>query len=57
MSHPNDPRKTEPGRKPAHQTSESKGPIKKEQVTDAEMRTKDLPRGSEPETRAASSRR
>lgn len=57
MSHPNDPRKAEPGRDPAHQTSESKGPIKKEQVTDAEMRTKDLPRGSEPETRAASSHR
>lgn len=57
MSHERDPRKAEPDRSPARQTSETKGPIKKEQVTDAEMKSKDLPRGSEPETRAASSRR
>ena len=57
MSHPNDPSRAEPARSPVHQTSESKGRIKKEQVTDAEMREKDLPRGSEPETRGASSRR
>lgn len=57
MSHPNDPRRAESDRKPVNQTSESNGPIKKEQVTDAEMRGKDLPRGSEPETRGASNRR
>lgn len=57
MSHSKDPRRTEPDRSPARQTSETKGPIKKAQVTDAEMAEKDLPRGSEPETRGASSRR
>jgi len=57
MSHSKDPRRTDPDRSPVHQTSETKGTIKKTQVTDAEMREKDLPRGSEPETRGASSRR
>lgn len=44
-------------KRPEQQTDESEGPIKSRQVTDAQMRDKDLPRGSEPETRAASSRR
>lgn len=57
MSRQSDPRKTGPDKNPAHQTDEAKGPIKGRQVTDAQMRDKDLPRGSEPETRAASKRR
>lgn len=57
MPRQNDPRKAASDRNPAHQTDESKGPIKGRQVTDAQMRDKDLPRGSEPETRAASNRR
>lgn len=57
MSRQSDPSKTGPDKNPAHQTDEAKGPIKGRQVTDAQMRDKDLPRGSEPETRAASKRR
>lgn len=38
--------------KPARQTGEDKGKIKKPQQTDATMAEKDLPRGSEPETHA-----
>lgn len=47
----------EAGKRPELQTSEAEGPIKSRQVTDAQMRDKDLSRGSEPETRAASRRR
>lgn len=49
-----------PGRKsttkpnPATQTGEDKGKIKRPQQTDATMKEKDLARGSETETRAAS---
>lgn len=37
---------------PARQTGEEKGRIKQPQQTDATMREKDLPRGSEAETHA-----
>lgn len=40
------------GRKPAQQTSEDHGKIKRPQQTDATMAEKDLPRGSEKETHA-----
>ena len=53
----NNPRKPEAEKRPARQTSESEGPIKRRQVTDAQMPDKDLPRGSEPETHASSHRR
>lgn len=42
---------------PQHQTDESHGRLKTPQLNDAEMRQKNLPRGSEPETRATSNRR
>lgn len=42
---------------PARETGEEHGKIKRPQQTDATMAGKDLPRGSEPETRAASGRR
>lgn len=42
---------------PDRQTGEKKGKIKQPQQTDATMAEKDLARGSETETRAASSRR
>ena len=57
MSHKPDPRQAEPSSNPAHSADEDSGPIKSQQVTDRQMRRKNLPRGSEPETRAASSRR
>jgi hypothetical protein len=38
----------------AQQANEAKGKIKRRQQTDATMKGKDLARGSEPETRAAS---
>lgn len=38
--------------RPARQTGEDKGRIKRPQQTDATMAGKDLPRGSEPETHA-----
>lgn len=41
----------------ARQAGEDKGRIKRPQQTDATMAGKDLPRGSEPETRGASKRR
>ncbi|GEM_PF-2665498 len=41
-------------RKPQNQTAESKGAVKSEGMTDREMPEKDLARGSEPQTRAAS---
>ena len=51
-------RANEPDRNPATQGDQpDKGPINKPQQTDATMREKDLPRGSEPETRGASGRR
>jgi hypothetical protein len=43
--------------RPQNQTDESKGKIKRAQLNDATMPEKDLARGSETETRAASSRR
>jgi hypothetical protein len=39
-------------KKPAHQTGEDKGKIKRPQQTDATMAEKDLARGSEKETHA-----
>lgn len=42
---------------PARQTGEEKGRIKQPQQTDATMAERDLPRGSEPETRGTSGRR
>lgn len=42
---------------PARETGEENGRIKRPQQTDATMAEKDLPRGSEPETRWASGRR
>jgi len=42
---------------PAQQTGEDQGVIKRPQQSDATMAEKDLARGSEPETRAASRRR
>ena len=42
---------------PKRQTGEEKGKIKRAQQTDATMAGKDLARGSETETREASSRR
>ena len=43
--------------KPQNQTDEDEGTIKSAQVDEHSMRRKDLPRGSEPETRAASRNR
>lgn len=57
MSETRDPRQPENPGNPAQSADEANGPIKSQQVTDAQMRRKNLPRGSEPETRAASSRR
>jgi hypothetical protein len=54
MPHPSD----KPDLNPATQDDQpNKGPIKQPQQTDATMREKDLPRGSEPETRGNSGRR
>lgn len=55
MNH--DPHKPQEDQSPARQTGEDKGKIKRPQQTDATMAEKDLARGSEPETRAASRRR
>ena len=41
----------------AQQAKESAGKIKRPQQTEATMAEKDLPRGSEPETRGTSGRR
>jgi hypothetical protein len=43
--------------RPQNQTGENKGKIKRAQLDDRTMPEKDTARGSEPETRAASSRR
>ena len=52
MKHkPHDPHQPQDDQSPAHQTGEDKGRIKRAQQTDAAMAGKDLPRGSEPETR------
>ncbi len=51
-------RSNKPDLNPATQHDQpNRGPITKPQQTDATMREKDLPRGSEPETRGASGRR
>jgi hypothetical protein len=42
---------------PSAERGEEKGKIKRPQQTDATMAEKDLPRGSEPETRGTSNRR
>lgn len=42
--------------KPKHQASEDHGSVKGVQLTDRMMREKDLPRGSEEETRSAARR-
>lgn len=52
-----DPRSAEESHELSHQQGENKGKIKSPQQTDATMAEKDLARGSEPETRAASRRR
>lgn len=57
MSDPRRPLRDNTDRKPARQTGESKGSIDQAQVTDENMRRKNLPRGSEPETRASSRNR
>lgn len=49
-----DPMSAEETHKLSHQQGEHKGKIKRRQQTDATMAEKDLPRGSEPETRTAS---
>lgn len=46
------PRNPQNERKPAQQTGEDHGRIKRPQQTDATMAEKDLPRGSEKETHA-----
>ena len=46
-----------PDLRPEAQIDESAGKIKRAQQTDATMAEKDLPRGSEPETRGTSGRR
>lgn len=54
MPHPSD----KPDLNPATQDDQpNKGPIKQPQQTDATMREKDLPRGSEPGTQGTSGRR
>ena len=52
-----DPHSAEESHELSHQKGENKGRIKRPQQTDATLAEKDLARGSEPETRAASSRR
>ncbi|WP_158241566.1 hypothetical protein [Novosphingobium sp. TH158] len=52
-----DPRQPNESFDPAAEAGEEKGKIKRPQRTDATMAEKDLARGSEPETRAASRRR
>ena len=42
---------------PADQVDETEGQVRKSQVTEHNLRHKDLPRGSEPATRAASRNR
>lgn len=54
MPHPSDKPDLNP---PTQDDQPNKGPIKQPQQTDATMREKDLPRGSEPETRGNSGRR
>ncbi len=52
-----DPMSAEETHDLSHQKGEKFGKIKRPQQTDATMAEKDLARGSEPETRAASRRR
>lgn len=52
-----DPMSAEESHQLSHQQGEDKGKIKRPQQTDATMPEKDLPRGSEPETRGTSGRR
>lgn len=49
-----DPTSAEESHQLSHQQGEEKGRIKRPQQTDATMPEKDLPRGSEPETRGTS---
>ena len=49
-----DPTSAEESHLLSHQQGEEKGRIKRPQQTDATMPEKDLPRGSEPETRGTS---
>ncbi|MEL0209034.1 MAG: hypothetical protein VW891_00225 [Novosphingobium sp.] len=57
MTHRNTP-DNRPDLNPATQQDQpDKGPIEQPQQTDATMREKNLPRGSEPETRGTSGRR
>ncbi|MFY8195826.1 hypothetical protein [Novosphingobium sp. B1] len=57
MTHRNTPG-NRPDLNPATQGDQpDKGPIEQPQQTDATMREKNLPRGSEPETRGTSGRR
>lgn len=57
MTHSSTPN-NRPDLNPATQGDQpDKGPIEQPQQTDATMREKNLPRGSEPETRGTSGRR
>ena len=56
MSNPDAP-KQPPANNPVDSADENNGNIRKTQVTDRNMREKDLPRGSEPETRGSSGAR
>jgi hypothetical protein len=49
MTRKNDPAKSDQRKKPAEQTDESEGTIKDAQLTDQNMKRKDLPRGSQRE--------
>ena len=52
------PQSNQPDLSPKTQHDQpDRGPIKRPQQPDATMREKDLPRGSEPETRGASGQR
>ena len=52
-----DPHRPDESHRPARQTGEDKGRIKRPQQTDATMAGEDMPRGSEPEQLGAPRRR
>lgn len=57
MSGTEDPRQQKQPNSPVHNLDESNGPIKEEQRSGRDMHRANVSRGSEPETRAASTRR
>jgi hypothetical protein len=57
MSGTEDTRRQKQSNSPVHNLDESNGSIKDEQRSDRDMRRTNVSRGSEPETRAASTRR